>query len=311
MKKNQSVPKSNPDLAKMTLVNAFEDLQVSRLLHMNNHYARSIFHLQQSVEKAVKSFGYFFGLFDEDIAKNMRWMGHNITNAYPVSLEQYQKIVCFIKHNPNEDYIAYNLAKYSALFNDIERDVEDILEQIKNNSLIINKPDLTSEEITNYLTILNKKNIEAEKFLKLLKNEKVANKLIENLIGNGRIEVKKEIKILCHIKHVPFPVYERKIDEEIESFTLEGMKHAILFTYYQFCSIDPLFYLGMITQHHEQTTRYPNYEKNFDPLEYYNNKNPLIVNYQPIHKFTNLGLNRLEKLFSMEIPSKKTLSGFL
>ncbi|MGB8820832.1 MAG: HEPN domain-containing protein [Methanoregula sp.] len=310
MKTIHSIPKSNPNLAKITLSNAYEDLQVSRLLFKNKHYARSIFHLQQSVEKAVKSFGYYSGLFDENIAKNMQLIGHNVTNAYPVSLEQYQKIVEFIKSNPNEDYVQYFLIENFAFFREINRDIDDLLEQIEDNFRLIDKLDLTSDEIIKYLNILEEKSIEAKSTLKLLKSENVSDKIRKEIIEIWKVYIKDEMKILCHKHHTPFLTVEKIIDKECESFTNEGISHAILFVYYQYFAIDPLFYLGILTQHHEQKTRYPNYNKNFNPLEYYDDKNPLIVNYNQIHKFTKEGLKRLEKLFSLEIPSKKTLSGY-
>jgi hypothetical protein len=299
--------KANFDLANVTLENAIEDLKVSRLLFQNMHYARSIFHLQQSIEKSVKSYGYYFGLFDEDIAKKSRHIGHNTIQAYPVSLEQYQKIVDYIKSEQNSDIQLQLLFEKIPFFTEIENNVDSALDEFKKWSQFSMDDNHSSEKITEYVNFLQTRSTEAEIVLKLLKNKKFSKEIKDFMCTESKKTVVQQIHFFCKKSHKPFPPMKKKIEECFELFTQKKSDHLLLFAFYQRYSMEPLLYLGLITQNHEQKTRYPDSKDSFNPLSFYDGQNPLVQNYQKITNFTNLSVKNLKKLYSMEIPSKETI----
>jgi hypothetical protein len=297
---------SNFSLADVTLENAIEDLKVSRLLFRNKHYARSFFNLQQCVEKSVKSFGYFFRLFDEDIARNGKQIGHNTIQAYPVSLEQYQKIATFLKSEQNNNVGLKMLFDEIPFFTGIENNVTIALDDFREWSQSVDK-NHSNSRLDEYLKILQTRSSEAEDVLKLLKNKKYSKEIKDYMCEESKNTVIDQLQFQCRKMHKPFLPIRKKIEECFESFTQKKSDNLLLFGFYQYYSMESLLYLGLITQSHEQTTRYPNFKKSFNPLSFYDANHPLAINFRQISGYTNSSVQCLKKMYSMEIPRPESI----
>lgn len=53
------------NIAEILLEISKKDLEAAKCLYENKFYSQAIFYLQQSVEKAAKSFGLLTGMIDE------------------------------------------------------------------------------------------------------------------------------------------------------------------------------------------------------------------------------------------------------
>jgi hypothetical protein len=296
---------SNFSLADVTLENAIEDLKVSRLLFRYKHYARSFFHLQQCIEKSVKSYGYYFRLFDEDIARKSK-IGHNTIQAYPVSLEQYQKIAKFLKSEQNNNVELKMLFKEIPFFTEIEKNVNIALDDFKEWSQSVDNNHST-EQLGGYLKILQTRSSEADDVLKLLKNKKYSKEIKDYMCEESKTTVIDQLQLQCRKAHKPFPPIRKKIDEVFESFTQKKSDRLLLFSFYQHYSMESLLYLGLITQRHEQTSRYPNSKNSFNPLHFYDANHPLVINFRKLSYYTNLSVQSLKKMYSMEIPRPESI----
>jgi hypothetical protein len=297
---------SNFSLADVTLENAIEDLKVSRLLFRYKHYARSLFHIQQCVEKSVKSYGYYFKLFDEDIARKNQYIGHNTIKAYPLSLEQYQKIAKFLKSEQNNNIELKMLFKEIPFFNEIEMNVNTALDDFKEwfQSVDTNH---SAKQLGGYLKILQKRSLEADEVLKLLKNKKYSKEIKEIVCEESKTTVIDQLQFQYRKAHKPFLPIRKKIDECFESFTQKKTDRLLLFNFYQYYSMESLLYLGLITQWHEQTTRYPNSKNSFNPLRFYAANHPLVINFRELSLYTNSSVQSLKKMYSMEIPRLESI----
>ena len=297
---------SNFNLADVTLENAIEDLKVSRLLFRYKHYARSFFHLQQCIEKSVKSYGYYFRLFDEDIAKKSKYIGHNTIQAYPVSLEQYQKIANFLKSEQNNNVELKMLFEEIPFFTEIEKNANVALDDFKEWSQSVNDKN-SADQLDRYLEILQTRSSEADDFLKHLKNKKYSKEIKDYMCEESKTTVIDQLQFQCRKAHKPFPPIRKKIDEVFESFTQKKSDRLLLFRFYQHYSMESLLYLGLITQSHEQTTRYPNSKNSFNPLRFYDANHPLVIDFRKLSYYTNLSVQCLKKMYSMEISRPESI----
>ena len=297
---------SNFSLADVTLENAIEDLKVSRLLFRYKHYARSFFHLQQCVEKSVKSYGYYFRLFDEDIARKGKYIGHNTIQAYPISLEQCQKIAKFLKSEQNNNVELKMLFEEISFFTEIEKNAKIALDDFNEWSQSVDN-NHSAEKLDRYLEILQTSSSEANDFLNLLKNKKYSREIKDYMCEESKNTVIDQLQFQCRKAHKPFPPIRKKIDECFESFTQKKSDHLLLFSFYQHYSMESLLYLGLITQSHEQTTRYPNSKILFNPLRFYDAHHPLVVNFRKLSYYANLDVQSLKKMYSMEVPQPELI----
>ena len=296
----------NFSLADVTLENAIEDLKVSRLLFRYKHYARSFFHLQQCIEKSVKSYGYYFKLFDEDIARKRKYIGHNTIQAYPISLEQYQKIAKFLKSEQNNNVELKMLFEEIPFFTEIEKNVNIALDNFKEWYQSVDS-NHSAEQLAGYLKILQTRSSEADSVLKFLKNKKYSKEIKNYMCEESKNTAIDQLQFQCRKMHKPFLPIRKKIDECFESFTQKRSDNLLLFFFYQSYSMESLLYLALITQSHEQTTRYPNFKISFNPLSFYDANNLLVINFRQLSGYANSSVQYLKKMYSMEIPRPESI----
>jgi len=77
-------------IAKNLLEIAKKDLKASKCLYDNGLYPQAVFYLQQSVEKATKTFGILSDFIDENELKD--FVGHNPLKIHKKVFEEQKRI---------------------------------------------------------------------------------------------------------------------------------------------------------------------------------------------------------------------------
>jgi len=239
---------------------AKKDLEASKHLLSKKLYPQSIFYLEQSVEKAVKSLGVWTKTITEKEMKE-KYISHK---AYAVFSH-------ILKKGPGK--IWEELKKFDKLFerypklyewirNELD-EAKEMEEEIQ--SIPIDKIIDMSYSAEKLQTIINRININ---------REKVLNKILRFCLKVGIL--------------VP------PLKEDLRSI----QKMLLLSTPYFF--IPPLFYLSIILYPHAVKSRYP--EKEWNPLEEYNEKMALIQKLPSIIKVLDKAFKSLTQVYK-EIPS--------
>jgi len=251
------------------------DLEASKILFENKLYPLAVFHLQQSVEKAVKSLGIRDGIITESEAKKAVW-------HYPI--EVYVKMT---KHWKNLGLAIRNSG------------VVKVLPELETFAVVADLPNRISEleDIINLLTAVSKnyKSVlvsgsELDQFLSEIAE---ARDIIEKIRRSVDIEREWEMEKekLHTLLDIISKVFDRKRSEMFKE-KLDGLlkeknqemkndlKSSInLNLNLAFCDI-ALFYLSLILLFHAVHSRYP--ENDSNPLEIYTADFPLIKRFGQI-----------------------------
>jgi hypothetical protein len=263
---------------------AKKDLLSARLLYSEELYPQAIFYLQQSIEKAMKSFTVLMGIMEEGEARKQ--IGHN-----PLKLQR--KLLNELK----EGFETLPTLKKISLFEtgDADKVYRDTLELQKLlDRLIEERPIyLSRQEIMQFIESSNR----FESDMKEL-NDRLASARYEDFY-----EAFDEAgKILPGIIEEILPdtmdieTIEKETNDAVLGLTESTKKIRlvmviILKILYVYLSI---FYLSIITFPHAIVSRYP--DENFNPLAFYNRELPLIQLFDECSITTNKVLTELEKL---------------
>ena len=137
---------------------------------------------------------------------------------------------------------------------------------------------------------------------------KFSKEIKDYVCEESKTTVIDQLHFQCRKAHKPFShLIRKKIDECFDSFPQKKSDRLFLFSFYQNYSMESLLYLGLITQSHEQTTRYPNFKNSFNPLRFYDANHPLVTNFQQLTGYTNSSVQCLKKMYSMEIPRPESI----
>jgi HEPN domain-containing protein len=282
---------SNPILAKETLDISLQDLMASRVLFDNGSYPASIFHLQQSIEKGCKSFGFHVGVITEKTASSNK-IGHTTTNIYleifdyiKTNLESMKKNMEAVEHilenNNSEEY-----QKFLCFFKMFITQISESESKIKDLEI----------DFKNYANKKRYFEISNEKLIDILNN-------IDN-IEKAVIENNKEADDVCDKVDIITSKVNPDDSTKTDKFNIinnlkyasEGMDHWFAITIFLYMNaIAPLLVLAIITQPHEQTTRYIIDDKN--PKEIYNSNHPIIKNYEKIYDICKDALQKLKEQY--------------
>ncbi len=131
---------------------AKKDLEASKLLFSNGLYPHAVFYLQQAIEKAVKSFGIWYKIINEDEAK--KYIGHKAWKLYYKIFDEVLKMIPIL-----EDYLnklpelrnvrlikEFNLSQLKSILQDYEKQKEKYIKKASN---------LSYEELLNIINELN------------------------------------------------------------------------------------------------------------------------------------------------------------
>ena len=270
---------------------ARKDLEAAKCLFERGLYPQAVFYLQQSVEKANKSFAILIDIIKED-EKDLKDVGHD-------SMEVYKRLIKKQKEKSekiNEAFKKFPKLKEIKIMKilDVEKYYKEAVDSLatikylgkeRENILFIPKSDIRS-------VIRELDNLELQALR--LKQVKISKKDLN--------EIKGFYSELFDVFHDFNPQKIEELKGELEkTLDLNLMEYAIreiqslpiknaLYVNYS------LFYLSLIMIPHAVVTRYP--DNNHDPLKIYNKNLPLIQLFDDLVKIMDKTLSKLGNLLS-------------
>ncbi len=280
-------------LAKETLKIARDELKGAKALYDTGIYPMAVFSLQQSMEKGWKSFGFYYGIINEEDARS-KDIGHKGSRVCNKSIRLLQRIVSRIRSNIQRMRNFYHIrfseqeSKGDILIN-LESNIAQLSTELTNFANDERKyRNLSSEEMNKTiqeLTLILKAFEETEKILNSPNfSEEHYEKIKEGAfeigqsIFRGLPQAEDALKKIC-----------------FESLTNEKIKKIIDNTIKGVAVITPLLCLAVLTQAHEQSTRYI-----FDgqsPNQIYTASHPLIQKFPEILQIAEKTLENLESFY--------------
>ncbi len=248
---------------------AEDDHQASKLLYKNGMYSQSIYFLQQSVEKLVKSCAVLTGdSTPEDIRKEI---GHETPRAFVTPLVKWWSSVLKLLKLLEETDKNHEFIEYTRKSQSIIPEVEDFVKNYDKYKENIRK---TFIEIGTKLAIIDEKNIR-----KILRANLQFRTFIHDWLDNDSMI--KDVELLLSSQKITLP---ENISEVEKEKTLDGIRKRRRF----FLNYGNMFILAIITYPHATFTRYPN--DTLSPHEY--NKEIGIVHcYRKISSLLGVAIN--------------------
>jgi len=269
---------------------ARNDLEASKCLFERELYPQAVFYLQQSIEKATKSFGLLNDVIKEDELKHV---SHNPLKVYKKSIEKQKKKIERIM-DANEKVPKLGEAKLikDLNFRNYHKKIAEFLTWLGSLSfeetLFIQKSKLrfVIQELDNLESELEGVTINSnEELLKvsLEESKKASMEILDAFyeFSPQKIEkVKEDLNIKLDLN---------LMKEVIRAIQSAPIKKAIYVTY-------SLYYLSLIMLPHAIVTRYP--DNNHNPLEIYNKNLPLIQLFGDMVEIMEKTLSKLENLLT-------------
>ena len=280
---------------------AKQDLTSSKILYRNSLFPQALFFLQQSVEKGYKSY-HLLSELDNDKKDlkigtlSTRKIGHTPTKITERIASKAEKRILSIKENiglyPHPEEI------YAVIGTDFSRLIRDLSESRKKYSQISKKSDMCKninynvlDELLSELFQLSRRSNETirvirnitfdESTKKRMKKEyeKLMIPIFQQIPGNS----KNQIDEFTELFGDNFEQFEPTYKAFMEIFVESGYVNAI---YAQ---------LSVITQAHENLTRYPEIDKS--PLLIYSQRHPIIRRFNTITWFTSIAHRKMDNFF--------------
>jgi len=270
---------------------AKKDLEAAKYLFSQKLYSHSVFHLQQSVEKAVKSFGIWSKTITETEARKS--IGHKAWKLYLKIFDQAKNMIVKLEEL---------LSKFPKL-----KEVSLIKE--------INLPEL-KDKMQGY-----------EQAFKFLSGDTLNFSFSSEKLQTIRGEICK----LKKLKEVTLPeiIEEEKVDDfrkrlheflgamseinpaitdEVKNQLTKVVTPQLIISIFKMMkdflklvsSLSSLFCLSLIFSPHAVKSRYP--QNDFNPLEAYNDKMPLIQMFDFFIRITEEVLEDLDYILHSELP---------
>jgi len=247
---------------------ARKDLEAAKSLYDRKLHAHSVFYLQQSIEKAVKSFGMWTKTLTETDAKDA--IGHEAWKAY---LKVFNEVRNKIARLEKASDVLPKL-KETSLMKELEisklKDMFDKYEKVFLNKNARRSISFSRKDLQNIATEINKLSKELKEKLGQRTAIRISEKETEHLkeklyeflnifseINPNVMEAKDKLSALIT------PEFIGKIFKKL----IKPVSELI------FCYLS-LFYLSLVFSSHAVTTRYP--QDSFNPLMAYSEKMPLI-----------------------------------
>ncbi len=296
-------PRTNIPLAQDSLNTARSDLKSAKALYNNECYPNAVYHLQQSLEKAWKSFGFFYGIITEGQARSKDIIGHKGSKVCTRTILTFKKVVRHMRmqvkalKNVQTSYSA----EQSALIMDedhletLDDCADDLLREINNfasnEDNLRNMPYNEMKQLVDSLTDLQRMLDDFELKLDTQINEEFYEKVRERayriwrplVVGNPYAEL----------------ILKKTVWEDLKDDMIRDM---IKCTIHGIAVTAPLFRLAVITQVHEQTTRYR--MDGLSPESIYTPAHPMIQLFPQILALSETALFNLKSLY-VELPPYK------
>jgi HEPN domain-containing protein len=269
-----------------------KDLKASKLLFKNKLYPQAVFYLQQSVEKATKSFGILNEIITLEEARYD--VGHDSLKIYKKMMKSLQKEMEYFEEIINKNP---RLGK-----NKIVEDITSNFSSKKMREYLNSLNDMDNKRVYNFPS---KKDIESS--IKLLD-------IIESKLGKSSLpSILTKQKLEESVKNMEEPLDTfSELDPEIVDQVKNGVNELLapdsrnvilgigefwMDLLYVLFSLFLLSYL--LPWYHAIYTKYPD-EKGQNPREIYNEEHPLIRFYDDLVKIMEKTLSKMGNLFFKE-----------
>ncbi|NLH78425.1 MAG: HEPN domain-containing protein [Acidobacteria bacterium] len=279
-----------PDASLRFLATAQQDLEAARCLFNHQFFPQAVYYLEQSIEKAFKSYAFFTNVIDERQARSK--IGHKGLKIAEKSIDNLQENVRKIESSLGQDPDTYRyFTRYFQMPTSMELEPSKKQIRVFQNE---GKTELStsSKRLKNYLKGLERLEAEYNSGLKELKDGIYLSDLEFNQIKRRLL---KFIEIVSsrdsdEAKHREEEFQERFTKELFEGAIRRALPYLLKTGYLG----GFLFYLMRLLQPHA-FARYPQGE--FHPVEFYNQDLPLIQNFEECVDFTIKALQLLEDLY--------------
>jgi len=298
---NPEFKRLNQPLAVDTLEIARQDLEAARLLYDARLYPQAVYFLQQSVEKGWKSFGFQHGIIDEQEAQNP--ISHTPSEVSHKSCVLLQKIVNF------------HLSDFRKFKLDLGQDLETVnddlayLGDLETQTLrVIGELEKVKNDPYRY------KSIPQEQFDEIVarchgyeRGLGIVNDLLKDRMFSDElyVEIKwgAERTLRKILRGIPFK--RRLLRRGVNWFQKEDLENLIKVTLNGMVIFEPLLYLAIITQPHENLTRYASSKENgYSPLRTYTQDSLLVQRFDDLQGICTSSLAHLADLYQM-MPEKR------
>jgi len=270
---------------KETLLNiSMKDLDSSRTLYDSENYPQSVFYIQQSVEKVCKYLALENEVFQPfELSKKM---GHDSLKLFRKTLEnQIEMMESQLKiYNEFPDSKNTELYKIADPFKhqtDLSEGL-DLISKIKDYDL----QNISSEnldELLEQLKEVNEIGIEFPQELEKLFQEKfeIVFEWLESFGLTDTNNMAEDLKIKLE-------------DEKFRIFFFNRLKTFLKYLPKYLSSVYSIFILSIIFTMHAISSRYADSDTNFNPLEFYNKENPLIIRMPKFFDYLSLAISNLK-----------------
>ncbi|MFK5880249.1 MAG: HEPN domain-containing protein [Flavobacteriaceae bacterium] len=261
---------------------AIQDLNSVEILYSSKHYNLSLFQLQQSVEKFVKSFGIKTEIIKQDeIAKKISHLPHKVfTRLYQNQIEELSKYSGTPLLIP--DMVPPHQRGKSKVKEDLEN-LKGLLSKVSNSELLKIK-EIPIDEIKGLIE--GAKELEKEP---IFDDDKLFTEFKDDLVKTNQ-HFKEYFKGDENIKNLS-EGYINKSDLIAKNKVIIHKQNRIRqnkFGYISYVWIN----LSLMTAPHEQSTRYPSIINDENPINLYNEDHNIIKH---IPEFVEMMRKSIEK----------------
>jgi len=292
-------PKSDTLLAQNSLKNARADLKCAKVLYESEYYPNAIYHLQQSLEKSWKSFGFYYGIITEGMARSNDIIGHKGSKVCIRTIVSFKKVVGYtqreikslknLRETDTSDQTAVVLN--DDLLTQFDHGIDELIKGLNNFTANEDKiRGMPYDEMKKIIDPLAQLDQSLDETVQKLDDPQINAEICEK-IREGSYKFWRPL--------VAGNPHGDKILREVlwEDLTDDTIQHLMKCTIYGVGVTGPLFPLAVITQVHEQTTRYG--MDNLSPDEIYTSSHPMIQLFPQILAITETTLNNLERLYAI------------
>jgi len=276
------------ELGKDFLETAKSDLESAMFLYEKKKYNNSIFLLQQSVEKCVKSLGLNLRLVDENqLKKKINHSPHKVftrlllqkiekeekKDSIPILVPEAVPKHWNIKSSPH-------LPKMKSLYQRINHLKIDEMEKVDYCCI---------DNFLERAIILSKKEVNKDEAKEIIKEDWIkTNTHFRDLWlrMKDEDEIDNGIDYNDMIKN-PEKFIGPRVSRFIDSLEVDLILDFITFVWLN---------LSIITTPHEQKSRYPANKNNGNPIDWYDEEHPVVKLFPRIVEVMNLGIDQYEKL---------------
>jgi hypothetical protein len=303
----KEIPKTNIPLAQDSLKTARSDLKSAKALYDSECYPNAIYHLQQSLEKGWKSFGFYYGIITEGQARSRDIIGHKGSKVCTRTILAFKKVAGHMRAQVKALKNARNTDQNNQLpevldadhLKEFEDGIDVLLRELNNFAANEDKlramPYEEMKQLVDPLTDLQRSLDDIEQ---KLDNSQFRAELCEK-IRQGAYRFWRPVV-------AGNPYAERILKKTVwEDLTDDMILDMMKYTIRGIAVSAPLFPLAVITQVHEQTTRYR--MDGVAPESIYTASHPMIQLFPQIHTLSENTLINLERLYA-ELPVSDLLT---